>query len=37
MLIFYDITIWGDVDAVVENPPTIMNEIFDYDPGVSNT
>ena len=37
MLIFYDLTIWGDVDAVIENPPTIMNEIFDYDPGVSDT
>ncbi|XP_066910478.1 otoferlin-like [Clytia hemisphaerica] len=33
MLILFDLTIWGDIDPVVENPPTIMIEIFDYDPG----
>jgi len=34
MLILYEIYIWGDIDAVVASPPTIMCEIFDYDDGV---
>ena len=33
-LIFNDIIIWGSMDHVVENPPTIIIEIFDFDDGV---
>lgn len=32
-LMFFDLIIWGDMEAIVENPPTIMAEIFDFDEG----
>lgn len=37
MLIFYDLVIWGDMESICNNPPTIMAEIFDYDEGVSGS
>ncbi|XP_047135991.1 otoferlin isoform X1 [Hydra vulgaris] len=33
MVIFKDIIIWGDVDTLAANPPTIVIEIFDKDIG----
>ena len=35
-LMFHDLIIYGEMDFVVNNPPTIMAEIFDYDEGVNN-
>lgn len=35
MLVFNDIELWGDVQEFVVNPPVILLEIFDKDPGVS--
>ncbi|XP_065652291.1 otoferlin isoform X5 [Hydra vulgaris] len=32
-LIFNDLVIYGEMDFVVQNPPIIMAEIFDYDEG----
>jgi len=37
MIIFNDIVIWGDVNTIALNPPTIVTEIFDKDIGVSET
>ena len=34
MIIFNDIVIWGDVNTIASNPPTIVTEIFDKDIGV---
>lgn len=36
MIIFNDIVIWGDVNTIASNPPTIVTEIFDKDIGVSD-
>ncbi|XP_066930260.1 otoferlin-like isoform X4 [Clytia hemisphaerica] len=33
MIIFNDIVIWGDVNTIACNPPTIVTEIFDKDIG----
>nr|XP_047145918.1 otoferlin-like isoform X1 [Hydra vulgaris] len=32
-LVFNDLVIYGEMDFIVQNPPTIMAEIFDYDEG----
>lgn len=37
MLVFNDIELWGDVQEFVVNPPVILLEIFDKDPGVCHT
>ena len=34
MIIFEDILLWGDVNEIAVNPPTIVVEIFDKDIGV---
>ena len=34
MVIFNDVVIWGDVNTIANNPPTIVTEIFDKDIGV---
>lgn len=34
MIIFHDIIVWGDVNTIASNPPTIVTEIFDKDIGV---
>lgn len=33
MIIFHDIIVWGDVNTIASNPPTIVTEIFDKDIG----
>lgn len=33
-IIFEDIYLWGDVNEIAVNPPTIVLEIFDKDIGV---
>ena len=35
MLVFKDLVLWGDVNEIAVNPPTIVIEIFDKDIGVS--
>ena len=37
MLVFKDLILWGDVNEIAVNPPTIVIEIFDKDIGVSRT
>lgn len=34
-LCFQEIVLWGDVNEIAVNPPTIVVEIFDKDIGVS--
>ena len=34
MLVFKDVILWGDVNEIAVNPPTIVIEIFDKDLGV---
>jgi len=36
MLVFKDLILWGDVNEIAVNPPTIVIEVFDKDIGVSN-
>lgn len=36
-IIFEDIFLWGDVNEIAVNPPTIVVEIFDKDIGVCYT
>ena len=36
MLVFKDLILWGDVNEIAVNPPTIVIEAFDKDIGVSN-
>lgn len=33
-LIFNDIKIWGLMNHIIDNPPTIIIEVFDFDEGV---
>ena len=35
MLVFKDLILWGDVNEIAVNPPTIVIEVFDKDIGVS--
>ena len=35
MLVFRDLILWGDVNEIAVNPPTIVVEVFDKDIGVS--
>lgn len=35
MLVFRDLILWGDVNEIAVNPPTIVIEVFDKDIGVS--
>ena len=35
MITFEDIMLWGDVNEIAVNPPTIVIEAFDKDIGVS--
>ena len=37
MLVFRDLILWGDVNEIAVNPPTIVIEIFDKDIGVRRT
>ena len=30
-LLFHDLVIYGDINFVLKNPPTIIVEFFDYD------
>ena len=32
---FRDLILWGDVNEIAVNPPTIVVEVFDKDIGVS--
>lgn len=34
MLVFKDVVLWGDVNEIAVNPPTIVIEVFDKDIGV---
>lgn len=35
MLVFKDLILWGDVNEIAVNPPTIVIEVFDKDIGVN--
>ena len=35
MLVLENVAIYGHYDQVIENPPDVLLEIFDYDPVVS--
>ena len=35
MLMFKELILWGDVNEIAVNPPTIVVEVFDKDIGVS--
>ena len=35
MLVLENVAIYGHYDQLVENPPDVLLEIFDYDPVVS--
>ena len=37
MLMFKDLILWGDVNEIAVNPPTIVIEVFDKDIGVLNS
>lgn len=36
MLMFKELILWGDVNEIAVNPPTIVVEVFDKDIGVSS-